>query len=167
LAPRTEDAPKRRLVPKKSKLSLLANVGTKKDKGKDLSDVVRRVGADVSVNGSASARGGFEIYVDPTDDPDMGEIVMIKRQKSRGAINGMRWGSGGALGEVTNVPKAPKDKENKPPAAVEKLKPGDSGSQKWWSIGRGRKDSKEKGSETEKEKEKKSKRSKSKLKYFF
>ncbi|EIN05384.1 hypothetical protein PUNSTDRAFT_127845 [Punctularia strigosozonata HHB-11173 SS5] len=166
LAPRAEDAPKRRLVPKKSKLSLLANVGAKKDKSRDLSDVVRRVGADVQ--GSASARGGFEIYVDPTDDPDMGEIVMIKRQKSRRALNGMMWGNDGALGEVTNVPKASKEKgkekekENKPATATEKLKPGDSGSQKWWSIGRGRKDSKEKGSENEKEKtkEKKAKRSK-------
>jgi hypothetical protein len=71
-----ENSPKKRLVPKKeSNLSLLSAVGRDKDKdkGKDLSDVLRRVSA------SASARG-FEIYVDPTYDPEIGEIVMVKKK---------------------------------------------------------------------------------------
>lgn len=122
-------APKKRLVPKKSKLSLL-NVG--KDKTKDFSDVVRRVG------NTASSRGGFEIYVDPTIDPDIGEIVMVKKKKSRAALDGMKWG---ALEEVTNVPSAA------PKAASALLKVKGEEKDKWWSIGRGRKDSKDKTKE--------------------
>jgi serine/arginine repetitive matrix protein 2 len=53
-----------------------------KDKAKDLSDVLRRVGAPPP---PASARG-FEIYVDPADDPEIGEIVIVKRKKSRAAL---------------------------------------------------------------------------------
>jgi hypothetical protein len=38
--------------------------------------VVRRVGIPSAVaggrSGSGTLRGGFEIYVDPTDDPDIG-----------------------------------------------------------------------------------------------
>ncbi|KAF8878425.1 hypothetical protein BD779DRAFT_1663807 [Infundibulicybe gibba] len=139
LAPKT-DPPKKRLVPKKSKLGLLG-VGREKEKGKDLSDVVRRVGG-----GSTATRGGFEIYVDPTEDPEMGDIVMVKKKKSRVALDGMRWG---ALGEVTNVPSVA------PKAAPALLKVKAEEKDKWWSIGRGRKDSKEK--EKEKAKEAKSK----------
>ncbi|KAF8996425.1 hypothetical protein BDQ17DRAFT_1364414, partial [Cyathus striatus] len=87
---------RKKLVPKKSKLGLLSS-----ERGaKDLSDVARRVGATGS-----TARGGFEIYVDPTEDPEMGDIVMVKKKKSRAALDGLAWGGGGALGEVTNVPK--------------------------------------------------------------
>ncbi|KAJ3912172.1 hypothetical protein F5877DRAFT_85099 [Lentinula edodes] len=125
LAPKTDAEPRKRLVPKKSKLGLLGggSEDRQKDRGKDLSDVVRRVGG-----GSTSQRaGGFEIYVDPTD-PEIGEIVMIKKKKSRAGLDGLRWGSGG----VTKV------------KAEEK--------EKWWTLGRGRKDSKEKERERVREK---------------
>ncbi|KAG5650532.1 hypothetical protein H0H81_011921 [Sphagnurus paluster] len=136
LAPKTENnATRKRLVPKKSKLSMLSGAGREKERGKDLSDVVRRVGV-----GSSTARGGFDIYVDPTVDEDIGEIVMVKKKKSRVALDGMRWG---ALGEVTNVPAVSAPKE-----APGLLKVKSEEKEKWWSIGRGRKDSKEKTKET-------------------
>ncbi|KAG1718128.1 uncharacterized protein EDB91DRAFT_662674, partial [Suillus paluster] len=137
LAPKASSSdatPRRRLVPKKSKLGILSSRET------DLSDVVRRVGAGSSnKNGSA----GIEIYVDPTDDPEIGEIVVVKKKKSRVALDGMRWGP--ALGEVTNVPhvkekekkERKKDKENTLKVKVDEK----SG---WWSIGKGKKESKEK-----------------------
>ncbi|KAJ3908042.1 hypothetical protein F5879DRAFT_794348 [Lentinula edodes] len=143
LAPKTDAEPRKRLVPKKSKLGLLggSSKDRQKDRGKDLSDVVRRVGG-----GSTSRRaGGFEIYVDPTD-PEIGEIVMVKKKKSRAGLDGLRWGSGGgALGEVTNVPSVPQ-----PMTAVTKIKAEEK--EKWWTLGRGRKDSKEKEKEKPREK---------------
>lgn len=143
LAPKTDAEPRKRLVPKKSKLGLLggSSKDRQKDRGKDLSDVVRRVGG-----GSTSRRaGGFEIYVDPTD-PEIGEIVMVKKKKSRAGLDGLRWGSGGgALGEVTNVPSVPQ-----PMTAVTKIKAEEK--EKWWTLGRGRKDSKEKEKEKAREK---------------
>ena len=51
---------------------------------------------------SASNHRGFEIYVNPTVDPDIGEIVIVKK-KSRVALDSMSWGT---LGEATNVPKS-------------------------------------------------------------
>lgn len=139
MASKSDVPSRKRLVPKKSKLGIL-NMGRDKEKnrGKDLSDVVRRVGAD-----SFSARGGFEIFVDPTDDPDIGEIVMVKKKKSRLAINGMAWG---ALNEVTNVPKVPP----KDSAPLQKVKNEEK--EKWWTLGRGRKDSKEKTKENKENK---------------
>jgi len=142
LAPKSDatEQPRKKLVPKKSKLGIL-RIGRdkEKDRAKDFSDVVRRVGASPS----ASGRGGFEIYVDPTVDPDVGEIVIVKKKKSRGGLDGMSWG---ALGEATNVPKStqvgPVTKEN---PAMLKVKTDEE--KKWWSIGRGRKDSKEKEKE--------------------
>jgi hypothetical protein len=116
-------------VPKKSKLGLLGY--GRKERGNDSSDVVRRVGADTE-----STCGGFEIYVDPTNDPEFGDIVVVKKQKSRGALNEMAWG---ALGEVTNAPNMPRAG----PVYDDAFKVKDE-DKKWWSIGRGRKDSKEK-----------------------
>ncbi|KAF9527941.1 hypothetical protein CPB83DRAFT_855475 [Crepidotus variabilis] len=142
LAPKNDEQSRKRLVPKKSKLSILGMGRDKeKDRGKDLSDVVRRVGA----TNTASTRGGFEIYVDPTD-PEIGEIVMVKKKKSRVALDGMSWG---ALGEVTNVPKAapPMPPMKKKESSNNLLKVKVDEEKKWWSIGRGRKDSKEKNKE--------------------
>ena len=170
LAPRpltTSDASRKRLVPKKSKLGLLGAVkGNKERSQSDFSDVVRRIG------GTATAgRGGYEIYVDHTEDPGLEEIVLVKRKKSRLGLNAVAWGPGEE--NTTNVlkpkpsanalkPKAsesvlkpksstnilkpkPKDKENsvrvKP--AEHLLKPKADENQKWWSIGRGRKNPKE------------------------
>lgn len=137
LAPKSDNDARRRLVPKKSKLSILGMGGgrdKKEDRAKDLSDVVRRLG--VNEGDYSSGRGGFEIYVDPTVDPDIGDIVMVKKKKSRVALNGMAWG---AMGEVTNIPKTKEVKEN---PGLLKVKSDEE--KKWWSIGRGRKDSKEK-----------------------
>ncbi|GLB36845.1 hypothetical protein LshimejAT787_0311320 [Lyophyllum shimeji] len=140
LAPKTDSTgTRKRLVPKKSKLSMLGvGSGREKERRRDFSDVVRRVGGS-SMAGSASARGGFEIYVDPTVDDEIGEIVVVKKKKSRVALDGMRWG---ALGEVTNVPPVTAPKEA---PGLLKVKSGEK--EKWWSIGRGRKDSKEKTKE--------------------
>lgn len=151
LAPRESRPPRKRLVPKKSKLGLLGAVnaaGNKvKDKAgsKDFSDVVRRIGGQAA---SASAGKGFEIYVDQGDEKDVNEIVVVKKKKSRLGLDGMRWGS---LGEVTNIPATSASKEKaKEKAPVEHLlKVKGEDSQRWWSIGRGRKDSKEKGKSKE------------------
>ncbi|KAG7440055.1 uncharacterized protein BT62DRAFT_938390 [Guyanagaster necrorhizus] len=129
-----EASPRKRLVPKKSKLSMLGVGGgiKEREKMRDFSDVVRRVGGNTE-----SARGGFEIYVDPTEDPDIEEIILVRKKKSRAALDGMGWG-GGSMTEVTNVPPV-KAK------AKEKEKEKEEGSkEKWWAMGRGRKDSKEK-----------------------
>ncbi|KAI0354136.1 hypothetical protein OH77DRAFT_1405859 [Trametes cingulata] len=138
LAPKPDsEAPRKRIVPKKSKLGLLGGGKTKEKVNKDFSDVVRRVGGAPS-----TGRGGFEIYVDQNDDPELGEIVVVKKKKSRLGLDGMKWGT---LGEVTNVPSAPKEQKAAPADNLLKVK-GDE-SQKWWSIGRGRKDSKGKDKE--------------------
>ncbi|KAI0692931.1 hypothetical protein C8T65DRAFT_711302 [Cerioporus squamosus] len=132
LAPKAEsEAPRKRLVPKKSKLSLLTSGKTKEKASKDFSDVVRRVGGAPS-----TGRGGFEIYVDQADDPDMGEIVVVKKKKSRLGLDGMKWG---ALGE--------EQLKSAPSENLLKVKSDENQNQKWWSIGRGRKDSKGKDKE--------------------
>ena len=170
LAPRpltTSNPSRKRLVPKKSKLGLLSTVkGNKERSQNDFSDVVRRIGRTTS-----AGRGGYEIHVDHTGDPNLEEIVLVKRKKSRLGLDAVTWGpgeenTGNILKSKPTVkalkPKASenvlkpkssanilkpksKDKENsvrtKP---VERpLKPKADESQKWWSIGRGRKDSKE------------------------
>jgi len=94
--------------------------------------------------------GGFEIYIDPADDPEIGEILLFKK-KSRAALNGMSWGT---LGEVTNVPLITKPKESKEKGRKKEkeglLKVKMDENQKWWNLGRGRKDSKEKEKDKEK-----------------
>ncbi|KAH0838886.1 hypothetical protein J3R83DRAFT_7313 [Lanmaoa asiatica] len=135
---------RKRLVPKKSKLSLLGSSSSSaKAREQDFSDVVRRVRGASAKNGC----NGFEIYVDPANDPDIGEILMVKKKKSRLALDGMQWGT---LGEVTNVPAVtkPKEKRGKKDSLL-KVKVDEN--QKWWSIGRGRKDSKEKDKGKEKD----------------
>ena len=118
----------------------MGGLGSKKS-NKDFSDVVRRVGGAPS-----TGRGGFDIYVDQAEDTEIGEILLVKKRKSRGALDGMRWG---ALGEVTNVPAVPKEKtRERENDGLLKVK-GDE-KEKWWSIGRGRKDSKEKTKEVSK-----------------
>ncbi|KAI0635339.1 hypothetical protein C8Q77DRAFT_1054820 [Trametes polyzona] len=143
LAPKpNSEATRKRIVPKKSKLGLLGGSKTKEKANKDFSDVVRRVGGAPS-----TGRSGFEIYVDQNDDPELGEIVVVKKKKSRLGLDGMKWGT---LGEVTNVPSAPKDQKSAPADNLLKVK-GDE-NQKWWSIGRGRKDSKSKDKEQKEQK---------------
>lgn len=133
LAPKatsSDATPRRRLVPKKSKLGLLSSRET------DLSDVVRRVGArESNKNGST----GIEIYVDPMLDPEIGEIVVVKKKKSRVALDGMRWGP--ALGEVTNVPHVKeKEKKEKKKDKENTLKVKVDEKSGWWTIGKGKKE---------------------------
>lgn len=168
LSPRpltTSNASRKRLVPKKSKLGLLgAAKGNKEKSQSDFSDVVRRIGGITS-----AGRGGYEIYVDHTEDPDLEEIVLVKKKKSRLGLDAVAWGTGeentgNPLNPKTSfnalkpkgsenvlkpkqsakVPKS-KDKENsiKAKPVEHLLKPKSDESQKWWSIGRGSKDSKE------------------------
>ncbi|EJD08498.1 uncharacterized protein FOMMEDRAFT_151360 [Fomitiporia mediterranea MF3/22] len=148
LAPKLQATSRKRLVPKKSKLSLLG--GGKKEKGKDFSDIERRVGAASPTMGRS-----FDIYVDPADDPDIGEIVVLKKKKSRAGLDDLYWG---ALGDVTNTGKRPiSDKltrVNKPATAESLPKATDDEKEKWWTIGRGRKDTKEKSKDKVKTKSK-------------
>ena len=170
LAPRpltTSNASRKRLVPKKSKLGLLGAGKSNKERSQnDFSDVVRRIGGTTS-----AGQDGYEIYVDHTEDPDLEEIVLVKRKKSRVGLDAVAWGlDEGNMGNVlkpkpsanalksnasenalkpkssTNIlkPKS-KDKENSVRAQpIEHLlKPKADENQKWWSIGRGRKDAKE------------------------
>src|SRR6266403_3465842 len=73
LAPKRDtQAPRRRLVPKKSKLGLLVSGKGSKTHGKhDLSDVVRRVGGSTAT--ASDGKSGFEIYVDPLPQPHVGD----------------------------------------------------------------------------------------------
>ncbi|KAI9438499.1 hypothetical protein H4582DRAFT_1948976 [Lactarius indigo] len=135
LAPKQDtQAPKRRLVPKKSKLGLLVSGKGSKTNGKhDLSDVVRRVGGSAAT--ASVGKAGFEIYVDPIPQPHDGtdEVLMVKKKKSRASLSALKWG---ALGEVTNSTQTKDTKQ------TVRLKNEDK--EKWWTIGRGRKDSKDK-----------------------
>jgi len=168
LAPKDDQAqePRRKLVPKKSKLSLLG-IGMSKgrdqkreERARDLSDVVRRVGVNPSSgslsqqgfghNGGAGS-GAFEIYVDPAVDPDIGDIVVVKKKKSRVGLDGLAWGGNDAMTEVTNVPKTRQEGKEGGKEGLLKVKIDEG--QKWWSIGRGRKDSKEEKKEKKKDKE--------------
>ena len=112
LAPRTDvnnAARRKKHVPKKSKLGLLGAVKSKDRSQNDFSDVVRRVG------GMASAgRSGYKIYVDHTDDPDLEEIVLIKKKKSRLGLDTVAWGP---MDEVTNTSQPPPANILKPKAS--------------------------------------------------
>jgi hypothetical protein len=134
LAPKNDSqAPRKRLVPKKKKSKLGLLVSGKRSKtpeNNDLSDVVRRVGVNAVTD--SVPKSGFEIYVDPTAQSEVGEVLMVKKKKSRAALSALKWGS---LAEVTNS--AP----SKELTRGVRLKNEDK--EKWWSIGRGRKDSKD------------------------
>ncbi|KAH6911246.1 hypothetical protein BKA70DRAFT_1460494 [Coprinopsis sp. MPI-PUGE-AT-0042] len=138
----------RTVVPKKSKLGLLGGLAGNKDekKAKDLSDVVRRMGIS-----SASLKGGFEIFVDPSyEDEEIGEILVVRRKKSRAGLDGVfgmdagvKTGKSGTLGEITNG-SARMRSESRGSQDGGLLKPKED-DKKWWnlSIGRSRKDSKD------------------------
>src|ERR1700761_2714843 len=124
----------KRVTLKKSKLGLKLT-GSRRDR--DFSDITRRVGI-------SSSQSGGEIYVDPNHDPDIGEIVVVKKKKSRAKLDGIRW----ALGDKTNTNGYTSSKEEKKKGKEKKEKEKKEikkdESSKWWTIGRGRKDSKEK-----------------------
>ena len=94
LAPKSDPQPRKHLVPKKSKLNILTmGCDKEKNQGEDLSDVIRCVGVD-----SFAARDGFEIFVNPTVNPDIGEIVMIKKKKKEEILSGFKRNGLGSLG---------------------------------------------------------------------
>ncbi|KAH9029382.1 hypothetical protein EDB84DRAFT_1439362 [Lactarius hengduanensis] len=70
-------------------------------------------------------------YLSLTTAPD--EVLMVKKKKSRASLSALKWG---ALGEVTN------SAQTRDTTQTVRLKNEDK--EKWWTIGRGRKDSKDK-----------------------
>jgi hypothetical protein len=91
-------APRKKLVPNKSKLGLLG-MGAKKEMERDFSDVIHRVGVN---DNTASIRGRFEIYVDPAEDPEIGEVIIVKQKKSRVALDGVL-GESRPVADAANV----------------------------------------------------------------
>ncbi|KAM6497668.1 hypothetical protein JOM56_005616 [Amanita muscaria] len=140
LAPKPESTTttKRKIVPKKSKLSLLNVVGSRDKENRRLDENLRVARAG-NQNPNSSIGNEVEIYVDSTIDPDIGEILMVKKKKSRAALDGMHWGP---LGEVTNIPARGKTGDDNKTLKVKGEEKGG-----WWTIGRGRKDSKDKSKE--------------------
>ncbi len=156
---------KKVVVPKKSKMGLLSVGSKRQEKGKDLSDVKRRVG----VSPSSSSRS-FDIYIDPTDDPDIGEVVFVQKKKSRAGLDGI---FKGALGDVTNTNeekgkaelKAEKpEKTSKSNSGTLKVKEKREEKEKWWTLGRSRRDSKGKAKEKASEEKEKIKEEEQKVK---
>ncbi|OCH83528.1 hypothetical protein OBBRIDRAFT_808942, partial [Obba rivulosa] len=58
---------------------------------------VRRVGGGSTPVG----RGGVEFYVEHAEDPQLGDLVVVKQRKSRLRLDSMEWGT---LGKLTNIP---------------------------------------------------------------
>jgi hypothetical protein len=120
---------RRSIKSKKSKLGLLS--GSRRND--DFSDITRRLGLPPT-------SPGVDIYVDPSNDPDIGEIVVVKKEKARGKLDSIRW----ALGDKTNTSSQSSDeKEKSKKEKKSKDKPKGEEKDRWWTIGRGRKDSKE------------------------
>lgn len=150
LTPKARGDSFKRVVPKKSKLSLLSMGSKRGERQKDFSDVIRRVGAPTT-----STNRSFDIYVDPTDDPDIGEVVkIVKKKKSRAGLDDLQWGP---LGDVTNVSKGRDTEKSKgqmkivPSTFKSKGDDKEKEKEKWWTLGRIRRDSKEKSTVKEKE----------------
>lgn len=139
---------KGKLVPKKSKLALRAlglggpstsanvnNASVGRERGRDLSDVVRRVGASASVSSS-----GREIWVERTEEDvsiaveETASLVILKKgkKKERAALGDLGWGANGVGGGDRNL-----EKEN----TKEKERDKESGrgtKDKWWTLALGR-----------------------------
>src|ERR1700722_18962976 len=81
LAPNLQ--PRKRLVLKKSRPALSA-AGREKDKENERKEETSEVARRAAVPSEKHA--GRNLYV---DDPDIGEIVVVKRRKSRAALNGL------------------------------------------------------------------------------
>ncbi|KAF5320363.1 hypothetical protein D9611_011342 [Ephemerocybe angulata] len=173
----TSAAPAARLVPKKSKLRMLGSLGRDKQDKRDFSDVVRRVagnnpsasqsqsslnllqgggrGGFLGGSSKLSLRGGFEIYVEPAGDPEMEDVVVVKKGRGRGGLEGVGWGpktaagGGGGKGVLGDVDMNVNGGGKKEGGLKVK---GEEGG-KWWSIGRGRRDSKEDKKEKARDKE--------------
>jgi serine/arginine repetitive matrix protein 2 len=100
-------------------------------------DAARR--EDISTDEHLGKIRDVERFANPADDPDIGEIIVVRRKKSRAALDGLQWDAA-ALTEATNATSAQKE------GAPLKVKIEDKDMQKWWSIGRGVKELKEKKS---------------------
>jgi hypothetical protein len=112
----------KRLVPKKSKLALLSSAPKRAGKEKDLSDVLRRVGAGTgSTRAASSGRAPVEVFVDPTDDPEVDEIVVVKKARSRASLANV-FGTSNAPARAPE--QAASDKENAAPVAAALLAAG-------------------------------------------
>ena len=152
---------RKRVVPKKSKLGLLAAVGRDNKRAVDFSDVVRRVGRDAHFGVGAGVEGeqeggqeggggegGFEIYVDATDDPELDEeMLVVRKKKSRAGLDAVGWGGDGGSysgDDKTSVLVVGGKSKGKGKENDRERDEKDREKEKWWSIGRGRKDSKEK-----------------------
>ena len=147
-----ETTGKKRLVPKKSKLGTLSSTpfgsSSSASANTDFSDVVRRIGAPAASSASSlKAKGGFEIYVEPTDDPDIGEILVVRKRPSRvrGGLGGVGWGVEVGADAPPPMPQPMGEKTNLGGAkeGPGKMDEKEGGKERWWTIGRGRKDSKE------------------------
>jgi hypothetical protein len=92
--------------------------------------------------GPGSASGKFKIFLDPPQDVDA-TPRLVQKKKSRAALSSIKW----ALGDRTNGPKDSANKAGKLKdlsSAVESDKEK-SDKEKWkWTLGRSRKDGKEK-----------------------
>jgi hypothetical protein len=109
-----------------------------------------RVGIGDGVEGDGD--GGYEIYVDATDDPELDEeILVVRKKKSRAGLDAVGWGAAS--------PSAPSSSASASttsagggvagsPLRIGKEKTG-GGVEKWWSIGRGRRDSKDRDRDKE------------------
>jgi hypothetical protein len=115
------------LHPKKSKLDLLAG----SQRNDEFSDITCRLGLANPPNGS-------DIYVDPTYDPDIGDIIVVKKEKACSELDSIRW----ALGDKTNAG-GPSSEEKEKTGKEKKGKSKGEEKERWWMIGQGRKDSKE------------------------
>ena len=104
-----------------------------------VTNVVRRIGGTTS-----TGRGGYEIYVDHTEDPGLEGIVLVKKKELRFDLDAVVWGqSEESTGNVQQPKSWDKEDSMRARPVEHLLKPKSDESQRWWSIGRGRKDSKE------------------------
>lgn len=133
LAPRGEPRAAK-LKPKRSKLSMILKP---KDKAADPSTAAPRVST------ISEAPRSFEVYTDPADDPEIGEIVVVQRKKSRAALGDVSWGNN-AETELTVKSTIDATKLRKRRSSKNLAKENKDGEDKagWWSrtIGRGQKE---------------------------
>jgi len=135
LAPRDSARPAK-LKPKRSRLSMILS-SKPKDKAADPSTAASYI--------SAIPEGrSFEVYADPTDDPEIGEIVVVQRKKSRAALGDVSWANN-VESELTvkSTINATEIRERRLSQNLAKENKDGEDKAGWWSrtIGRGRKDS--------------------------
>ena len=76
---------------------------------------------------------------------DDASLVVVKKKKSRAALGDVAWGPQNALGELTNTGHVPPPlAENRANHLKVPTRSDENQGSKWWSIGRGRKEGKDK-----------------------